>query len=162
RSVLVDQHSPGPAGAARPAGADLSSPPAHSRRRWSQAVEIDAGNEPARVARARRDGGRYQADGRAWRVWTLRSSRKPPELVLFWRTPWHAWHGAEGAPWRVQGRKRNPPRSRHGVARRAAAALPARGRRRSPPSRTTSAPHSPASWRSANCWRAPRSASASV
>ena len=42
--VLVDQHAPAAAGAARPAGADLSPPPAGPRCRRPQAVEIDAGD----------------------------------------------------------------------------------------------------------------------
>ena len=41
-SVLVDQRAPPAAGAARPAGAELSPSPADPRRRRQEAVQIDA------------------------------------------------------------------------------------------------------------------------
>ena len=53
RPVSCHQRAPAVAGAAGPAGAALSSPPAHPRRRRQQAVEIDLRHRFARTARAR-------------------------------------------------------------------------------------------------------------
>ena len=53
--VSRDQRAPAAAGAARPAGAALPPSPADPRRRRQQAVQIDRGHRPARIARAGHD-----------------------------------------------------------------------------------------------------------
>src|SRR5205823_2075968 len=64
RSVLGDERALFAAGAARLAGADLSSSPADPRFRRQKAREIDASDGTARAARARRHAGRNPQIGR--------------------------------------------------------------------------------------------------
>ena len=126
-----DQHPPPAAGAARPAGAALSSSPADSRRRRPQAVEIDAGHGLARVARRRRHAAGYPAHGRARPL--AHDLDKPFELVLFGPPPWHAERGAGGPPWRDRRPKKKVRReARRDAGRRDARRRRARSRRRSP------------------------------
>ena len=118
---------------------------------------------------------RYPAHGRAWAlkswtlgVWTLKlrncAVKIAAALVLFCRPPWHGGR-RRGLRWRDRGPNKKPPRSaaRRGRARKPRRRDGSRARTRLcwPYSPTTSAPRSPVSWRSANCWRAPISANAS-
>ena len=73
RPVLVDQRPPPAAGAPGPAGAGLSSPPSGARRRWPQAVQIDAGDGAA-IAAARAGSRPPRSGG-----WSACNDRSPIE-----------------------------------------------------------------------------------
>ena len=114
----------------------------------------------ARIARRRRHRAGYPAHGRA-RPLAHDLGKAGPSLFCLVRGRGIVSAAPGGLPWCDQNRRerdlrKSPLQSARDGVRRAGPP-----RRRWPRSRTTSAPRSPASWRSANCWRAPISASAS-